>query len=145
MENLDFTTIINTFEQSSLTELEITCPAYTVKMKRGGNLVAPQANLPAQTQQPPAPAAAPKQAKKDDIVIITSPIVGTFYQTPAPDAPPYVETGDCVEKGRVICTIEAMKMMNQLETEFPCEIISVLAPQGELVEFGQPLFEVRRK
>jgi acetyl-CoA carboxylase biotin carboxyl carrier protein len=145
MENLDLTTIINTFEQSSLTELEITCTAYTVKMKRGGTVVEPQAHISAQAQQPIASPSTPKEAKKDDIVVITSPIVGTFYQTPAPDAPPYVETGDCVEKGRVICTIEAMKMMNQLEAEFPCEIVSVLAPQGELVEFGQPLFEVRRK
>lgn len=143
MENLDFATILHTFEQSTLTELEISCPAYTVKMKRGGStagfqpISAPQGHAVSE--------AAPKQPKNDNLVVIKSPIVGTFYQTPSPDSPPYVEVGDTVEKGKVLCTIEAMKMMNQLETDFPCEIVSVLAPQGELVEFGQPLFEVRRK
>ena len=143
MENLDLATILNTFEQSSLTELEISCTAYTVKMKRGGSTAGFQPNSNPQGQA--VLEAAPKQPKKDNLVVITSPIVGTFYQTPSPDSPPYVEVGDTVDKGKVICTIEAMKMMNQLETDFPCEIVSVLAPQGELVEFGQPLFEVRRK
>ena len=143
MENLDLATILNTFEQSSLTELEISCTAYTVKMKRGGNTAGFQPTSAFQGQA--VLEATPKQLKNDNLVVIKSPIVGTFYQTPSPDSPPYVEVGDSVEKGKVICTIEAMKMMNQLETDFPCEIVSVLAPQGELVEFGQPLFEVRRK
>ncbi len=143
MENLDLATILNTFEQSSLSELEISCTAYTVKMKRGGSTAGFQP-IPAQQGQA-VTEAPPKQPKTDNVVVIKSPIVGTFYQTPSPDSPPYVEVGDTVEKGKVICTIEAMKMMNQLETDFPCEIVSVLAPQGELVEFGQPLFEVRRK
>jgi len=143
MENLDLATILNTFEQSSLSELEISCTAYTVKMKRGGSTAGFQP-IPAQQGQA-VPEAHPKQPKADNLVVIKSPIVGTFYQTPSPDSPPYAEVGDTVEKGKVICTIEAMKMMNQLETDFPCEIVSVLAPQGELVEFGQPLFEVRRK
>ena len=80
-----------------------------------------------------------------DVETITSPIVGTFYLTPAPDAPAYVKVGDMVEEGGIICTIEAMKMMNQLQTDFPCEIISVLAKPEEMVEFGQPLFTVRRR
>ena len=79
------------------------------------------------------------------IETITSPIVGTFYLTPAPDAPAYVQVGDLVEEGGIICTIEAMKMMNQLQTDFPCEIVSVLAKPEEMVEFGQPLFTVRRR
>jgi acetyl-CoA carboxylase biotin carboxyl carrier protein len=112
-------------------------------MKRGGSAAGFQP-IPAQQEQA-VTEAPPKQPKTDNVVVIKSPIVGTFYQTPSPDSPPYVEVGDTVEKGKVICTIEAMKMMNQLETDFPCEIVSVLAPQGELVEFGQPLFEVRRK
>ena len=122
MENLDLATILNTFEQSSLTELEISCTAYTVKMKRGGSPVGFQTNLA--SQGPSAMVeATPKQPKHDNLVVIKSPIVGTFYQTPSPDSPPYVEVGDTVEKGKVICTIEAMKMMNQLETDFPCEIV----------------------
>ncbi len=75
---------------------------------------------------------------------ITSPIVGTFYAAPAPDAPPFVKAGDRVKMGDALCILEAMKMMNRLEAEFDCEIISVMPKSGELVEFGQALFEVRR-
>jgi len=76
--------------------------------------------------------------------VITSPIVGTFYLTPAPDAPPYVRVGNRVETGSVLCTIEAMKLMNQLEADFACEIVEILAKPEQMVEFGQPLFKVKR-
>jgi acetyl-CoA carboxylase biotin carboxyl carrier protein len=75
--------------------------------------------------------------------IISSPIVGTFYRTPSPDSPPYVEVGSKVHKGDVLCTIEAMKIMNQLEADFDCEIIEIFPPQASLVEFNQKLFKVK--
>jgi acetyl-CoA carboxylase biotin carboxyl carrier protein len=75
---------------------------------------------------------------------ITSPIVGTFYAAPAPDAPPFVKAGDRVKTGDALCILEAMKMMNRLEAEFDCEIVNIKAKSGELVEFGQALFEVKR-
>jgi acetyl-CoA carboxylase biotin carboxyl carrier protein len=75
---------------------------------------------------------------------ITSPIVATFYGAPGPDAPPFVKPGSKVKAGASLCILEAMKMMNHLEAEFDCEIVSVLASNGDLVEYGQTLFEVKR-
>jgi acetyl-CoA carboxylase biotin carboxyl carrier protein len=76
--------------------------------------------------------------------IITSPIVATFYVSPRPDAPPFVKTGAVVKAGDTLCILEAMKMMNHLEAEFDCEILAVHAGNGDLVEYGQALFEVKR-
>ncbi|MDR2160399.1 MAG: acetyl-CoA carboxylase biotin carboxyl carrier protein [Treponema sp.] len=75
---------------------------------------------------------------------VTSPIVATFYSAPGSDAPPFVKSGSRVKAGDSLCILEAMKMMNHLEAEFDCEILSVKASNGDLVEYGQPLFEVRR-
>jgi acetyl-CoA carboxylase biotin carboxyl carrier protein len=75
---------------------------------------------------------------------ITSPIVATYYGAPGPDAPPFVRPGSKVKAGDSLCILEAMKMMNHLEAEFDCEIISVKASNGDLVEYGQVLFEVKR-
>ncbi|MDR1388970.1 MAG: acetyl-CoA carboxylase biotin carboxyl carrier protein subunit [Treponema sp.] len=73
---------------------------------------------------------------------ITSPIVGTFYSAPGPDSPSFVHPGSRVKAGDTLCILEAMKMMNHLEAEFDCEIRAVKAASGDLVEFGQVLFEV---
>ncbi|GHV86235.1 acetyl-CoA carboxylase biotin carboxyl carrier protein subunit [Spirochaetia bacterium] len=75
---------------------------------------------------------------------ITSPIVGTFYAAASPDAPSFVRAGSKVKAGDTLCILEAMKMMNHLEAEFDSEIVSVKAASGDLVEFGQELFEVKR-
>jgi len=75
---------------------------------------------------------------------IKSPIVATFYSSPSPDAPPFVKSGTKIKAGQTLCILEAMKMMNHLEAEFDCEIIEVLASSGELVEFGQELFTVKK-
>jgi acetyl-CoA carboxylase biotin carboxyl carrier protein len=75
---------------------------------------------------------------------ITSPIVATFYGSPGPDAPPFVKPGVRVKAGDSLCILEAMKMMNHLEAEFDCEIVSALVNSGDLVEYGQALFEVKR-
>ena len=75
---------------------------------------------------------------------ISSPIVGTFYASPSPDAPPFVKPGAKVKTGQTLCILEAMKMMNHLEAEFDCEIIEVLAGSGDMVEYGQNLFTVKR-
>jgi acetyl-CoA carboxylase biotin carboxyl carrier protein len=75
---------------------------------------------------------------------ITSPIVGTFYPSPGPDAPSFVRPGSQVKAGDTLCILEAMKMMNQLVAEFDCEIVAVKAAGGDMVEYGQELFEVKR-
>jgi acetyl-CoA carboxylase biotin carboxyl carrier protein len=75
---------------------------------------------------------------------ITSPIVGVFYASSEPDAPPFVRAGTTVKAGQILCVLEAMKMMNRLEAEFDCEILAVKASNGDMVEYGQALFEVKR-
>jgi acetyl-CoA carboxylase biotin carboxyl carrier protein len=85
-----------------------------------------------------AEASAPAAAEGEQMV--TAPMVGTFYAAPSPGAKPFVEIGDEVQQGQVLCTIEAMKMMNQIESEYTGRVRAVLVKNGEPVEFGQPLF-----
>jgi acetyl-CoA carboxylase biotin carboxyl carrier protein len=85
----------------------------------------------------------PKEDK--DLLVIKSPMVGTFYRAPSPDAPPYVDVGDQVKKGDVVCIIEAMKIMNEIESDVKGEIAEVLISNEEPVEYNQPLFKVRKK
>ena len=75
---------------------------------------------------------------------IRSPMVGTFYAAPSPDSPPFVKAGDTVNKGQVLCILEAMKIMNELEAEFNCKILEVLVEDGQPVEYDMPLFRVER-
>ena len=88
----------------------------------------------------PAPAASPAASEKGQT--ITSPIVGTFYRSPAPDAAPYVEVGQILEKNQVLCIVEAMKLMNEIEAEYRCKIIKICKENAQPVEFGEPLFIV---
>ncbi|KAA9007482.1 acetyl-CoA carboxylase biotin carboxyl carrier protein [Paenibacillus spiritus] len=107
---------------------------------------APQAAvLTAGTAASPAPAAAeaPAEAQDSGLHKIVSPMVGTFYSAASPDKPPFVSAGDRVTEKTTVCIIEAMKLMNELEAEVRGEIVSVLAENGQLVEYGQPLFLVR--
>jgi len=78
-----------------------------------------------------------------DAVVIRSPIVGTFYRAPSPDSPPYVDIGDVVEKGQTLCIIEAMKIMNEIESEVRGEVLDILVENADPVEYGQPLFLVK--
>ena len=146
IEQMDLASVIALFEGSTLAEMELTCSRYSLKFKRQGegSSVASAPVKPQNSTKAEKPAVEAKE-QDGDVETITSPIVGTFYLTPAPDAPAYVQVGDMVEEGGIICTIEAMKMMNQLQTDFPCEIVSVLAKPEAMVEFGQPLFTVRRR
>ena len=86
---------------------------------------------------PAAPAAAEKPGK-----MITSPFVGTFYRAPSPEAPNYVEVGAAVKKGAVLCIVEAMKLMNEIEAEFDGKVAEILVENGQPVEYGQPLFRI---
>ena len=83
-------------------------------------------------------------AQDADLVQIKSPIVGTFYRAPSPDSPVYVEEGSAVKKGDPLCILEAMKMMNTLESEFDCVIEKILIQNGDLVEYDEPLFLARK-
>jgi len=126
MDTLNLEQVLSLFDNSTLSELELSCPTPS----------APVAKVAAAPEKPA------KAEEKTEI--ITSPIVGTFYLTPAPDAPPYVRVGSTVQAKDVLCTIEAMKLMNQLEADYACEIVEILAKPESMVEFGQPLFKVKR-
>jgi acetyl-CoA carboxylase biotin carboxyl carrier protein len=95
-------------------------------------------STPAET---PKPAAAP--AEDDSLHIVKSPIVGTFYESPSPGAPAFVKTGDTVENGQVLCIVEAMKLMNEIEADVAGEIVKRFVQSGQPVEYGQPLFSIR--
>jgi acetyl-CoA carboxylase biotin carboxyl carrier protein len=104
------------------------------------------AAIPAAAPTPtPAPAAEAKSNAdtEENVHIIKSPMVGTFYRAPAPDAPPYVERGSKVTPKTVVCIVEAMKLMNEIEAEVSGEVIDILAENGQLVEYGQPLFKIK--
>jgi len=83
-----------------------------------------------------------RSAKAPGSHLVTSPFVGTFYRTPAPDQPPFVEVGTAVKKGQVLCIVEAMKLMNEIESEIAGSVVEILAENGQPVEFGQPLFRL---
>ena len=100
---------------------------------------APAAAAPAAT---PAPAAA-LEASEEGGKVITSPLVGTFYSASSPEAEPFVKEGDTVKKGQVLGIIEAMKLMNEIESEFDGVVEAVLVSNEEVVEYGQPLFRIR--
>lgn len=85
-----------------------------------------------------------EETQEEDVLFIVSPIVGTFYSAPAPDAPAFVKVGDTVKNGQTVCILEAMKLMNEIQSEFDCEIEAVLVSNEQKVEYGQPLFRVRK-
>jgi acetyl-CoA carboxylase biotin carboxyl carrier protein len=94
---------------------------------------------------PPTPAAAapPPAEPESDLHVVKSPIVGTYYGSPSPGSAPFVSPGDHVEKGQVICIVEAMKLMNEIEADSSGEIVKCLVTDGQPVEYGQPLFSIR--
>jgi len=91
----------------------------------------------------PATAATAVPAPAEDLHIVKSPIVGTFYGAPSPEAPPFVNPGETVREGQVLCIVEAMKLMNEIEADASGEIVQVLAENGQPVEYGQALFSIR--
>lgn len=105
--------------------------------------VAPLPGVPASAPAaPPAPAAR-EAAEEAGLHLVRSPIVGTFYESPSPGAPPFVKTGDTVVVGQVLCIIEAMKLMNEIESDSAGEIVKKFVSNGQPVEYGQPLFGIR--
>ena len=81
---------------------------------------------------------------EENIEFIKSPIVGTFYSKSSPDVEPFVQKGDKVSKGDIVCIVEAMKLMNEINTEFNCEIVEIMAQEGKMVQYGQELFKVKK-
>ncbi len=148
MELKDLYALMERFEKSGLSEI-------LYKRKDGDEVCLKKAG-PVPVYAPPvyAPAAAspsahpvhdaPPMKHSADTEFIRAPLVGTVYRAPAPDAPPFAEKGDVVRKGKPLCILEAMKLMNEYQAEFDMEIMAILVDNGNMVEFGAPLFEVRR-
>lgn len=148
--------LIRILEQSGLSELEVEENGRRIRLQKASAVapvVAPIAVAPAVAPVPvahpaasaPAPAAMPVA---DDITgglpTFDSPMVGTFYRAPSPDAEPFVKVGDRVEENQTICIVEAMKLMNEVGAKFSGVIERILVDNAQAVEFGQPLFAVRR-
>jgi oxaloacetate decarboxylase alpha subunit len=147
--------LIEMLKNTDISELEIERSGVKVRLRKGGDVTfhpaMPRMEYPpaaiiapvmSETERPTieqAPAAAPAPS---DQIKVTSPIVGTFYRSSSPDKPSLVEVGDMVKKGQVLCIIEAMKLMNEIESEASGKIVQVLVENGQPVEYGQPLFVV---
>ncbi len=135
--------MINLMNENGLTELEVEKDGVRIRLKKGpGDLyeraveyVAPQA--PGSNEKA---SAGQGKAEKRNALEIKAPMVGTFYRSPSPEAAPYVNVGDFIEPGQVICIIEAMKLMNEIKSEVKGKIIDIQADNAEPVEFGQSLF-----
>ncbi|MEI8094750.1 MAG: acetyl-CoA carboxylase biotin carboxyl carrier protein [Spirochaetales bacterium] len=151
MDTKDILAVLEKFNQTTLAEFKYKEGSVEFHLKRHADvtyaaLPSAPAHAPAMPVAPVSSApAAPVAAPVVGAETITSPIVGTVYRSPAPDAPAFVEEGKMVKKGDTLCIIEAMKVMNELVAEFDCEILRILVDSQHFVEYGTPLFEVRKK
>lgn len=127
---------------NSLTEISLEDgeQAITLRKEITGVVAAPAAVAPVAAAQAQAPAAKPAEVKKGKPV--TSPMVGTFYKAPSPDAKAFVEVGQTIKEGDVVCIVEAMKLMNEIESEVSGKVVEICVSDGQPVEFGQVLMYV---
>ena len=156
MEIKDLKSLIKMVTETDITEFKMENKEEKILIKRGPDkeviqvaAPAPVAVAPAASPAPaaaPAPVASPAPAPviDDKYDPIPSPIVGTFYRKPSPDATPFCEVGDIVEAGQVLCLVEAMKMFNEIEAEFKCKIVEIVKDDAAPVEYGETLFLVER-
>lgn len=136
--------LVKMIENSSLTQFTLKEGELKITMSK---LDHPPVVVPGAVPAAPVmmeQAAEEEKKEEDDKLFITSPIVGTFYSAPSPDAPAFVKVGDVVKNGQTVCIMEAMKLMNEIQSEFDCEIEAVLVSNEQKVEYGQPLFRVKK-
>jgi len=162
MNQKELRELIEFLIEKDISEFELERGDVKVRIKRGateGNTPLPIQTVPVTVAAPPAapaiqptaranvsapPAtAAPKVEVEEDLHLVKSPIVGTFYESPSPGSPPFVKIGDVVEEGQTLCIIEAMKLMNEIDSDVSGEIVKKLVANSQPVEYGQPLFAVR--
>ncbi|MGK7346758.1 MAG: acetyl-CoA carboxylase biotin carboxyl carrier protein [Candidatus Nitrospinota bacterium M3_3B_026] len=136
--------LVKLFENSEMSELELEQEGWRVRLKKGENIhFVPQAQpAPPPAAREPEPAMEAKAEAEPSGHVIKSPMVGTFYRAPSPTSPPFVDEGDTVRKGDVLCIIEAMKLMNEIESDISGKVVRIFPENGKPVEFGEPLFEV---
>jgi len=138
--------LMERFEKSGLTEILVKKDGEEICLKKSPPMQVMAQPVPIShvAPEPRAAEAEPASRHAPGTEIIRSPLVGTFYRAAAPDAPPFVDKGDTVKKGKPLCILEAMKLMNEFQAEYDLEIVDILVDNGNMVEFGAPLFEVRR-
>src|ERR1700685_2629306 len=161
MNQKELKELIEFLIEKDIAEFELERGDVKVKVKRAGErtvvqarpetphvpIPVPHLSVPAvvpAAAAPPPPAAAEATAA-EDFHIVKSPIVGTLYEAPSPGAPPFVKVGDSVEVGQVLCIVEAMKLLNEIESDVAGEIVKKLAVNGQPIEYGQELFVIRPK
>ena len=164
MNQKELKELIEFLIEKDIAEFELERGDVKVRIKRGGEAVAPAsapdtrfftvhaaptaapdlgtAPVPATSAAPPA-AAEKAPAPEEGLHIVRSPIVGTFYESPSPGSPPFVKPGDIVEAGQILCIVEAMKLMNEIESDVAGEIVKKLVANNAPIEYGQELFAVR--
>jgi len=156
--------ILQILEEKEITEFELEEEGMKLRIRKGPAPSANHASAPVgaplvatvlpslggpvtvAAPAPPAPAsvaAAPAAEAEAGVTVVKSPIVGTFYRTPDPNAPPFVDVGDRIRVGQVLCIIEAMKLMNEIEAEVAGEVVKVHRESGQPVQYGEPLFSIR--
>ena len=146
--------IVQLVEGSNIEELEIHEKDIQIRVTKGKGIAGSQVMVQSTPVVQPIPVLTPGQEvpaqtpspvpANDNLIEIHAPMVGTFYRAPAPDAEPYVKEGDMIQSGRVLCIIEAMKLMNEIEAEISGKIIKILAENAQPVEYNQPLFLVEK-
>ena len=160
MDIADLKEILRILEEQDITEFELEQDGVKLRVCRSSGVAAPNPAPSYFTPAPPAAATAPPPAApapstamptvgaptpepEENGTLVKSPIVGTFYRAPDPNAPPFVSVGDRVKVGQVLCIIEAMKLMNEIEAEVAGEIVKIHPENGQPVQYGDPLFTVR--
>lgn len=154
MDVKDLKEILRTLDERQIAEFELETEGMKLRVRKA-SVVAPATVVVAQATAGPAPAVAPALAdapalaapaapvEEAGLTVVKSPIVGTFYRAPNPDSPAFVNVGDKVRLGQVLCIIEAMKLMNEIESDAAGEIVTCHVENGQPVQYGDPLFSVR--
>lgn len=145
MDMKQIKSLLSDFDASGLSKLKITQEAFSIELEKNTDSV--MAPMVVQAAAPVAVSAPVSVSSEAPALIgdaILSPMVGTFYSAPSPDSASFVKVGDRVKKGQVVAVLEAMKIMNELEAEFDCKILSVLVSDSQAVEYDMPLFAVEK-
>src|SRR5712672_82754 len=159
MNHKELKELIEFLIEKDIAEFELERGDVKVKIKRGGEhivaqarsempyvaVAVPQSGPPAVVSSAAAPPVPVEPVPEENLHIVKSPIVGTFYEAPSPGAPPFVKVGDKVEVGQVLCIVEAMKLLNEIESDVAGEIVKKMGSNGQPIEYGQELFVIRAK
>ena len=133
--------IVQILNDQNLNEIEVQHGDLRIRIRRESSAMVSGA-APSSTESGQAPEVIADSVERESVLTVTSPVVGTFYRSSSPDTEPYVEEGDLVSRGQVLCIVEAMKLMNEIESEVDGRVVKVLVENEAGVEYGQPLFVI---